>query len=341
MQLTKVQKVFHTIFRILVFLSLGAAICEFFLFMSLGIAGESSAYSYSSTLSIAKGMCSMYYVLLILGVLTVVFSVICCRCTNVAATVTRTIFLVIAVGFNFTSFPAYQVISGFADAYLSGNYYSLIDKYAYVDSDDFEIALVFAVLFVMISIGIYFVLSITSIVALAKKPQVNNNAYNQYYQNLYGRGAYNANGQWNNGNTYMNGQQMNPNMNNQWNNANPQMNPNMNNQWNNANPQMNPNMNNQWNNANPQMNPNMNNQWNNTNPQMNQGMNTPNNNAQFDENGVKQSSDGRKILCYDTMTGEPIYEDSTTVANTADYKQEENSVDYKQEEQAVTENYEN
>lgn len=306
MQLTKNQKILHTIFRILVFLSFGAAVCEFFLFISLGIAAESSVYSYSSTLAIAKGICDVYYVLLLLGVLSVVFSLICCKCTAVAATVTRTIFLVLAAGLNFTSFPAYEVIRKFADAYISGNYNSMIREYRYADSDAFETALVFVVLFTMVSIAIYFVLSITSIVALAKKPIGYNNAYNQYYQQLYGRGNYNMNNQWNNGA---------PNMNNQWNNGNP----NMNNQWNNGNP----NMNNQWNNG----APNMNNQWNNAAEQVN---------PQFDENGVKQGNDGRKILCYDTMTGQPIYADEQPQDNVQAAGQET-----QQPQEAVQESYEN
>ena len=319
MQLTKNQKILHTIFRILVFLSFGAAVCEFFLFISLGIAAESSVYSYSSTLAIAKGICDVYYVLLILGVLSVVFSLICCKCTAVAATVTRTIFLVLAAGLNFTSFPAYEVIRKFADAYILGNYSSLIREYRYADSDAFETALVFVVLFTMVSIAIYFVLSITSIVALAKKPPVYNNAYNQYYQQLYGRGNYNMNNQWNNGA---------PNMNNQWNNGNP----NMNNQWNNGNP----NMNNQWNNGAPQMN--------NTAGQVNQPENNEksgvvlekNVNPQFDENGVKQGNDGRKILCYDTMTGQPIYADEQPQDNVQAAGQET-----QQPQEAVQESYEN
>ena len=292
MQLTKSQNVLHVIFRILVFLALGVSVCEFFMFMSLGIAGSSSTYSYSSTLGIAVAMCNVYYVLLVLGILTVVFSLICCRCTNVASTVTRTIFLALAAGFNFTSFPAYTVIRRFAQAYITGNYYSVLREYRYADSDDFETALVFVVLFTMISIAIYFVLSITSIVALAKKPQnYNNAAYQQYYQQLYGRGYYNANGQWVNGRP----------MNNQWNGNNPQMNQG------------------QWNGNNPQMNQG---QWNENNPQPKksgvvlekaeqQQEQQPVQAEVFDENGVKQSADGRKILRYDTMTGEPIYAEET------------------------------
>lgn len=357
MQLTKNQKILHTIFRILVFLSFGAAVCEFFLFISLGIAAESSAYSYSSTLAIAKGICDVYYVLLILGVLSVVFSLICCKCTEVAATVTRTIFLVLAAGLNFTSFPAYEVIRKFADAYILGDYNSMIREYRYADSDAFETALAFIVLFTMVSISIYFVLSITSIVALAKKPQVYNNAYNQYYQQLYGRGNYNMNNRWNNGNPNMNNQwnNGNTNMNNQWNNGNPNMNnrwnngaPNMNSQWNNGTP----NMNNQWNNG----NPNMNNQWNNTAGQVNPPENNNKSgvvlekevNTQFDENGVKQGNDGRKILCYDTMTGQPIYADENPQENVQTAGQEVNQEhpaaagqEIQQPQEAVQESHEN
>ena len=128
-------------------------------------------------------------------------------------------------------------------------------------------------------------------------------------------------------------------MNNQWNNGAP----NMNNQWNNGNP----NMNNQWNNG----NPNMNNQWNNGAPQMNNTagqVNQPENNEksgvvlekninpQFDENGVKQGNDGRKILCYDTMTGQPIYADEQPQDNVQAAGQE-----IQQPQEAVQESYEN
>lgn len=273
MQMTKIQKTMHVLFRVLIFLAFGTGICQLFLFMTIAVAADSSMYSYSSVLSLAQIMCNMYYAEFLLSVLAVIFSIVCFRAVSLAATVVRTIFLIMAAGFNLVSYPAYETIRKFSAAYISSDYYSMLKEYRTYASTDFEYVMAIALIMLIAVLCIYFILSVTSIVALAKKPaQQTNAAYQQYYQQLYGNNQY-GNAQFNN---YGYGQQ-NPNFGNSRFSG--------------------------------QYNPQYNTQQGMT------GFGGYSQNADgysrdiFDENGVKQGMDGRKILRYDTMTGEPVYEE--------------------------------
>lgn len=190
MNLTKSQKVLHLIFRIIVFITFFSACAAFVTFIAFGIACEDSYLSYADTLRAGLAACYSYYVLLGLGILSVVFSVICCRCTDVAATVTRTIFMAMAAGLNFIALATYNYIFRYANAYLDGDILSIYGTYSYGASDAFENGVAIAVLCISFTVIVYFVLSITSIVALAKKPA----PFNQYgyQQSPYARpGMYN------------------------------------------------------------------------------------------------------------------------------------------------------
>lgn len=190
MNLTKSQKVLHLIFRIIVFATFMSASTAIVTFIAFGIACEDSYLSYADTLRAGLAACYSYYVLLGIGILSVVFSVICCRCTDVAATVTRTIFMAMAAGLNFIALATYNYIFRYANAYLDGDILSIYGTYSYGASDAFENGVAIAVLCISFTVIVYFVLSITSIVALAKRPA----PFNQYgyQQSPYARpGMYN------------------------------------------------------------------------------------------------------------------------------------------------------
>jgi hypothetical protein len=248
-------------------------------------------------------MCNVYFCLLAVGVLAVVLSIVCCKISSVASVVARTIFLLAAVGINSASIYTYITIRNYAKSYLTGAYLSMYSAYEYMNSDRFELAVAFAMIMVMLSSLIYFVLSITSIVSLAAKPKQPLNYNSEYYDKLFS-GAY-ANNQWNNPN------HVNP----QWSQGNPQMNT----QWNNQNAAI-PYQPNAWNNQ----------QSNGQDIQQNTAdvQSIPQNTVDlqnrldeemeqvyYDENGVKQLRNGRRVLKYDAMTGQPIYADEEQTDN--------------------------
>jgi hypothetical protein len=182
-------------------------------------------------------------------VLAVVLSVVCCKISSVASVVARTIFLLAAVGINSASIYTYITIRNYAKSYLTGAYLSMYSAYEYMNSDRFELAVAFAMIMVMLSSLIYFVLSITSIVSLAAKPKQPLNYNSEYYDKLFS-GAY-ANNQWNNQNTIV----------------------------------------------------------------LQNRLDEEIEQVYYDENGVKQLGNGRRVLKYDVMTGQPIYADEEQTDN--------------------------
>jgi hypothetical protein len=281
MQLTKKQKIQNIIFRISVFSAFVASAAEFFMFVTLGAAGNNSGISYSSTLNIALDMCNVYFFLLAVGVIAVILSVVCCKISSVAAVVVRTIFLLIAAGANFVSISTYITIRDYARSYLAGEYLDMYSFYRYMSSDSFEKAVVAAILMVMLSSLIYFVLSITSIVSLAAKPKQPLNYNSGYYANNQWNNPNYANPQWSQGNT-------------QWNNQDAAT----------------PYQKNAWNNG---QSSGQDIQQNTVDLQSPSEEGTSQ--VYYDENGVKQLRNGRRVLKYDVMTGQPIYADEEQTDN--------------------------
>ena len=282
MESSKAQKALHITFRVLIFLSFAVTIAVFFSLILVLALAEGSSGVYTQWMETARMSVYIYYVLLILGVASTVLSVICCKCGSVASVIVRTVFLAAAFGINCTAISLFKNIRFFIKSFANGQLLELYSSYTYeyFDSDQFVIAFGLELMALIVVGIIYFVLSITSIVALAKKPSNYNDQYNNPYNNPYGNQYNNPynNGYYNQGygqGMYNNMQGgMNPNMNHNPNmqggmnqNINPNTNPNMN-----MGQNMNPYVNNgQYNNGtgyntNPYMNPNGNMQG---NPYMN------------------------------------------------------------------------
>ena len=235
MNLSKTQKIIHTIFRSLLFLTFVMSIAAFCTLIAFSIACDEYEYYNTYKIAQAAGTASkVFYVFLALCIIIAILSLVCYKCTSIGATVARSLFLIIIAATNISSIKMYDLFNNYSSARGLYDYSDLYRYYGgYIDSDDIEVKVGFIIIFLLLAMAVLFVLSITSIVALAKKPAPN---YGYGQQSPYGApGMYNnnLNGAMGNGPQFGGNPQMNngpqfggnPQMNNgpQF-NGNPQMN---------------------------------------------------------------------------------------------------------------------
>ena len=233
------RKILNVIFRIIVFATFGVASVVLYNFVvfyyHLGMYASdydfTSFYSFSFSSYFTRAVNALhtagelFYVMAGLTVACVIFSIVCVKCTSVASSIVRTIFMCIMGVIDCCCVIGVQRMNSVVD-YFNGKI-SYSKAYAIVsdmDEEEFAAWIIILSAAALVTAFVYLIFTITSIVSLAKGPvnkaqQIDPQfGYNPNMQYGNPNMQYNnANMQYNNPNTYMYGGQnpyANPNMNN-------------------------------------------------------------------------------------------------------------------------------
>lgn len=227
--MSKPVKVINIIFRIMIFATFLIAAAALGTFMLFSVQVADNTYNiYSAPDSVLEMivLCgNLYLVMTIAALVSAVFSWVAFKTTSVGMAIGRGIAMALTAGYNFIFLRTMMMVRDVMSYYMGSLSYEDVMKYegAYAGytSDEFAGQILLAVSAMALTGFVFFILSITSIVALAKKPvRVNPQvAYNPYGQGngMYNNNMNNMNNPYNNQmpNNMYNGQ---PNM---YNNMNP------------------------------------------------------------------------------------------------------------------------
>ncbi len=240
------RKILNVIFRIIVFATFGVASVVLYNFVvfyyHLGMYASdydfTSFYSFSFSSYFTRSVNALhtagelFYVMAGLTVACVIFSIVCIKCTSVASSIVRTIFMCIMGIIDCCCIMGAQRMNSVVD-YFNGKI-SYSKAYAIVsdmDEEEFAAWIIIISAAALVTAFVYLIFTITSIVSLAKgpvkkaqqiDPQFGYNNPNMQYGNPMQYNYNNPNMQYNNPNTY-NNMYSNPNAyagNNMYNNYN-------------------------------------------------------------------------------------------------------------------------